>query len=122
MEDIDRKPYFNLEISAVRVILLSIILSTLSCDSNSNCLELHIDSDVDSLTHTFFCPIEHPYKIFGFSRLQCNDTIIFNGQKVPPTDTSHQIEPDDYYGSDIVFTYNKYKASEVNIYYKYCFY
>lgn len=106
-----------------RIIFLLFIVP-FSCRPSNNCDVIKIDEKVDSLQHSFTSPIENPFKMESEVRWKFNDTVIINNIYYGPMDTMFTSPASDFYNekSGINFSYKRYKASKVEIYYSYCFY
>ena len=94
-----------------------------SCNLHNDCDTLIIDNSKQEVKHTFSHDVKTPIKTEYIAKLKFNDTIILNGEKTPALDTVLIGNPMDYYGEPkIKLSYNRYKATDVYIEYKYCFY
>ena len=89
-----------------------------------NYVILDINKSIDSLKYNFKSPLNNPFKMDGTIKLKFNDTVIINGELIGPIDTIIHYQPTDFYGNntEINFLYQRYKATAVDIKYKYCFY
>lgn len=107
-----------------RVLIIGIIFSFFSCNNKNNCDVIRIDETVDSMEHTFRSPIKNTFKMDGEIKWKFNDTVIINELHYGPMDTVFTLPPSDFYNgkTGIEFSYNRYKATKVEIQYSYCFY
>ncbi len=103
------------------ILLLSFIFA--NCNNSNNCDILRINSNVESIIYHFDCKIPQPFKMDFTQQIICNDTIIVDNIKIGPIDTFIISAPADFYGSPVFsIKYERYKATEVNIEYKVCYY
>ena len=107
----------------MRLIPCLFILLLFACKNSNNCVAYAINSDVDSVQYEFICPVENPYQLDGTFHYFNDDTIIINGEKIGPQDTSYVYPAQDYYGrTGPKIKYQKYKATVVDIKIEWCFY
>ena len=97
--------------------LMLTLITSLSCYQHSKQYTLKIDSDIKYLVDTVKTPTNFVPHLMKLELLgTANDTFIWNGNKNPPGDVFFETKWREFYDMPPnVITYDRYKASEVQL-------
>jgi len=101
-----------------------IVFFQLSCKVQNNCETLKINNSIENISYRFYSTVEIPYLMSVHRKYQFNDTVIIDNQKIPKLDTIYPSFSTDFYGAKdgISFSFDRYKATDVDIEVTRCYY
>lgn len=103
-----------------------ILLFVVSCGNSKECVDIVLNNTKESIYHNFTHSFKTNKKYDATIRYKFNDTMLFDGTKVPPMDTLIILKKMEYFYqpgiADIVYNISNYNATEIDISISYCFY
>lgn len=91
--------------------LILIIICLYGCINNKERISYEITNEKDSFAYQLKYKMKHPNQLTIITECFWDDTILYNGKKLPPQEKTRATHTTEFYGSPpLKEAYNKYKA------------